>query len=157
MHWCILSRLSRVRLFMTLWTITHQAPLSMGFPNKNTGMGCHFLLQRIFWTQGSNLCLLHWQADSLPLELPGKPQIHWGYLLKRSWAPNLLHQTHPGDQRSWRSNILPKVPKIYWWSFGVLHDSHVNKLWRSVNWSPWVPIPNFWGRSPDWSAWVQHV
>ena len=33
-------------------------------------MGCHFLLQGIFLTQGSNLCLLsllHWQKDSLPL------------------------------------------------------------------------------------------
>ena len=28
---------------------------------------CHFLLQGLFVTQGSNLCLLHWQADSLPL------------------------------------------------------------------------------------------
>ena len=26
---------------------------------KNTGVGCHFLLQRIFLTQGSNLHLLH--------------------------------------------------------------------------------------------------
>ena len=43
---------------------------SWNFPAKNTGMGCHFLLQGIFLTQGSNphfLCLLHWQADSLPL------------------------------------------------------------------------------------------
>ena len=33
-------------------------------------MGCHFLLQGIFLTQGSNphlLYLLHWQADSLPV------------------------------------------------------------------------------------------
>ena len=33
-------------------------------------MGCHFLPQGIFPTQGSNLCLLcllHWQAGSLPL------------------------------------------------------------------------------------------
>ena len=28
---------------------------------------CHFLLQGIFTTQGSNPCLLHWQASSLPL------------------------------------------------------------------------------------------
>ena len=28
-------------------------------PGKNTGVGCHFLLQGIFRTQGSNLCLLH--------------------------------------------------------------------------------------------------
>ena len=30
-------------------------------------MGYHFLPQGIFLTQGSNLHLLHWQADSLPL------------------------------------------------------------------------------------------
>ena len=37
------------------------------FPGKNTGVGCHFLLQGIFLTQGSNPGLLHWQADSSPL------------------------------------------------------------------------------------------
>ena len=31
--------LSRVRLFATPWTVTHQAPLSMGFPGNNTGLG----------------------------------------------------------------------------------------------------------------------
>ena len=30
---------------MTLWTIAHQAPQSMDSPGKNTGVGCHFLLQ----------------------------------------------------------------------------------------------------------------
>ena len=46
------------------------------FPGENTGVGCHFLLQGIFLTQGFNLhllCLLHWQADSLPLVPPGMP------------------------------------------------------------------------------------
>ena len=41
--------------------------------DKNTGVGCHFLRQGIFPTQGSNphlLSLLHWQADSLPTKLP---------------------------------------------------------------------------------------
>ena len=33
----------------------------MVFPKQERWMGCHFLLQRIF------PCLLHWQADSLPL------------------------------------------------------------------------------------------
>ena len=42
--------LSRVQLFATSWT--HQAPLSMDFPVKNTGVGCHFLLEGIFPTQG---------------------------------------------------------------------------------------------------------
>ena len=34
-------------------------------------MGCHVLLQGIFLTQGSNLSLLHWQVDSLPLSHQG--------------------------------------------------------------------------------------
>ena len=37
------------------------------FPGKNTGVGCQFLLQDIFPTQGSNPHLLNWQVDSLPL------------------------------------------------------------------------------------------
>ena len=45
-------------------------------PRKNTGLGCHALLQGIFPTQGSNshlLHLLHWQECSSPLAPPGKP------------------------------------------------------------------------------------
>ena len=37
------------------------------FPGKNTRMDCHFLLQGIFLTQGSNPCLLYWLACSLSL------------------------------------------------------------------------------------------
>ena len=71
----VLGCFSRVWFFATLWTVACQAPLSMGFSSKNTGMDCHALLQGIFPTQGSNLfllCLLHWQAGSLPLAPPGK-------------------------------------------------------------------------------------
>ena len=41
--------------------------LASDFPGKNTGVDCHFFLQGIFTTLGSNPHLLHWQADSLPL------------------------------------------------------------------------------------------
>ena len=52
--------LSRVQPFVTPWTVAHQDPLSMGFfSGKNTGVGCHFFLQGIFPTQGSNSGLLH--------------------------------------------------------------------------------------------------
>jgi len=46
-------------------------------PGKNTGVGCHALLQGICPTQGWNLHLLHWQAGSLPLASPGKPTEHY--------------------------------------------------------------------------------
>ena len=48
------------------------------FPSKKTGVRCHFLLQGIFLTQGSNLSLLrflHWQADSLLLSHLGSPLV----------------------------------------------------------------------------------
>ena len=44
------------------------------FPDKSTGVGCHFLLQGIFPTQGLNprlLCLLHCRQILLPAEPSG--------------------------------------------------------------------------------------
>ena len=51
--------LSRVRLFVTPWTVAYQAPLSMGFSRQEYWSELHFLLQRIFPTQGLNPSLLH--------------------------------------------------------------------------------------------------
>ena len=46
----------------------------MEFSRKNTGVGCHTLLQGIFPTRGLNQLLhLHCQVGSLPLAPPGKP------------------------------------------------------------------------------------
>ena len=45
-------------------------PVSSDYLSKNTGVGCHALLQGVFPTQGLNLCLLrllHRQVGSLPL------------------------------------------------------------------------------------------
>ena len=49
--------LSCVQISETPWTVAHLCPYN--FPSKNTGVGCHFFLQGIFPTQGSNLSLLH--------------------------------------------------------------------------------------------------
>ena len=46
------------------------------FPGKNTGAGCHFLLQGNFLIQGSNLHLLCRQAGSLLLSHQGSPLMH---------------------------------------------------------------------------------
>ena len=51
-HVCAQS-LNRVWLFATPWTIAHQATL-WDFPGKNIWVSCHFLLQGIFQTEGSN-------------------------------------------------------------------------------------------------------
>ena len=60
---------------LTLWTVWPMDPLSssvqMDSPGKNTGVGCHALLQRIFWTQGSNPGLPHCQQILYDLSYQG--------------------------------------------------------------------------------------
>ena len=46
---------------------------SWDFPGKNTGMGCHFLLQGIFLTQGSNPGLPHCSQTLYCLSYQGSP------------------------------------------------------------------------------------
>ena len=70
----MLSRFSFVRFCVTPWTVGRQAPLPWDSPGKNTGMGCHALLQGIFPAQGWNLhlfCLLRWRLALLEKPLLG--------------------------------------------------------------------------------------
>ena len=69
------SHFSHVWLFATLWLYTASLLCPWNSPGKNTGLGCHALLQGIFPTQGLNphFLHLHWQAGSLPLAPAGKP------------------------------------------------------------------------------------
>ena len=105
---CVLSRFSHVWLFETPWTVAARPLCPWDSPVKNTGVGCHDLLQ-IFLTQGSNpspLCLPY----SLPLVPPGKP------LLER-W---LNYRNEPAMQRSggkhsWRKEPLYQIPGPWTW------------------------------------------
>ena len=77
---CMCCVLSCSFMSDSLWSHELQATgllCPWDFPGKNSGVGCHALLQGIFLTQGSNPHLsdvLHWQADFLPLAPPGKPE-----------------------------------------------------------------------------------
>ena len=68
---CVQSCFSHVQLFVTLWTaLSARFFCPWGCPGRNTGVGCHALLQGIFPTQGSNacfFCFLHWEGGPLPL------------------------------------------------------------------------------------------
>ena len=67
---CMLSCFSCVRLGNPMDRGPPSSSANEIFPGKNTEVGCHFLLQGIFSTEGSKLCflcLLHWEASSLPL------------------------------------------------------------------------------------------
>ena len=75
-HTCTTSHFNCVQLFVTLWTVALQTPLSKGF--SRILECCHALLQGIFPTQGLNMCLLHllhWEAGCLPLAPLRKPSM----------------------------------------------------------------------------------
>ena len=61
---CVSARSpSCIWFFVTPWTVASQTPLFMGLSWQEYRVGCHFLLQGIFPTQGSNTCfpcLLNW-------------------------------------------------------------------------------------------------
>ena len=42
LHVCVLSHLCHMWLFVTLWTVAHQAPLSMGFSRQENWSGLPF-------------------------------------------------------------------------------------------------------------------
>ena len=50
------------------------------FPGKNTGMGCHFLLQEIFPTEGLNPGLLHCRQTLYHLSHQGSPEERKGHI-----------------------------------------------------------------------------
>ena len=105
---CTPSRFSCVRLFSTLRTVARQAPLSMGFPRQEYWSGCHFLLQGVFPTEGSNphlLCVLYWQAGSFPLAPPEKP--------KGSALTPLTQQSQPSFFRELQFTEYP-ASRGYW-------------------------------------------
>ena len=120
---------------MTPWTVAHQASLSMRFFSKNTGVGCHFLLQGIFPTQGSNLCLLlgrwilyHRDTCARPLlDLPSYS--YWG-------GTNQILQT--SSEVCWWENILKAIRFVNhtkWWTLYMNFQQQTHSKQWHVSWA----------------------
>ena len=85
---CLLSCFNSVQLFATLWTVAAQDPLSLGFSRQEYWSWLPSPSPGDLSNPGSNPCIsyfLHWQAGSLPLELPGKPLTHSSCLVNIWW------------------------------------------------------------------------
>ena len=110
---------SRVQLYETPWTIALQAPLSMEFSSKNTGLGSHCLLQGIFSDQGLNPSLLHSRQILYHLSHQGEPLLKFISLdpldLFRSKGPPGRAITEVHLFRSFRISLDPfqgSLPKM---------------------------------------------
>ena len=122
-------------------------------PGKNTGVGCHALFQGIFPIQGSNpclLCLLLWQAGSLPLASSGKPW--WPTHLITKHSDMLLSFTAPFE--SLFSTKLLTFPHSALLSSPLSFLSHAQvswflpwteKTWGGITWCwPWQGHCSHW-------------
>ena len=83
-------------------------------PGKNTGVGCHFVLQEIFPTHGLNLHVLYWQTDYLPLMIIAHQN-------KTQFSPELVppirklaqaSHPHPSECRQTENHNQRKVTKL---------------------------------------------
>ena len=74
------SSVIHVQLFATPWTVAYQASCPWDFPGKSTRVGCHFLLQRIFPTQGLNPGLLHCRKTLYRLSHQGSHSYTYTYI-----------------------------------------------------------------------------
>ena len=75
MNACVLTSFSGVRLFVALWTVAYQAPLSMGFSGQEYCSGLPCSPPGDLPEPGielASLHLRHWQVDSLPPVPAGK-------------------------------------------------------------------------------------
>ena len=122
-----------VWFFVTPWTVAYTRLLcSWDSPGRNTGVGCHSLLQGIFPTQESNLGLQPWQTDSSQSELPGKPPfIQLPKQVARFPLPN-PHVSYPFKPRRLTGSILNDL-----WILALCHHlSHVQALPAPAGWKP---------------------
>ena len=96
----LLSRFSHVQLCATPKTAAHQAPRPWDSPGKNTGVGCHFLLQCMKGKSESEVAqLCPTLSNPMDCSLPG-PSIHgifqarvleWGAIALSTKMINVSH------------------------------------------------------------------
>ena len=83
---CLCESLSHVWLFETLWTVAHQAPLSMEFSREEYWSGLPFPSLGGLPNPGIKPRSPGLQADSLLSGLPGRPCCDWMELVGKVWG-----------------------------------------------------------------------
>ena len=89
---CVHARSCPTLFWPTPWTVAHQALCSWDFPGKNTGVGCHSLLQGVFSTQGLNPRHLHCTRLFITCH-QGSPQLMM-QVLKQLFGNSFLQRSY---------------------------------------------------------------
>ena len=131
--------LCRIRLCNPMDCSPPRSSVLGNSPGKNTGVGCHSLLQGIFPDQGWDLCLLHWQADSLPPSHQGILPLH-----ENTVKSQLLKTQEAGHLR--RSQQTPNLPESELWT-SILQNCQSAIIYKP--WGQWYFVRANW---MDWHS-----
>ena len=98
-----------------------------GFPGKSTGMGCHFLLQGIFPTQGSNPGLPHCRQLLYHLSHQGNPSLYscHFFLISSASSRSLLFLSSIVPIFAWKADYVPS--KFMYWNSHLIASECI---WR---------------------------
>ena len=129
---CLLSCFSHIRLVATLWTLAHQAPLSMGFsrPEYWSGLPLHspwYLPNPGIKTKclASPALAGGFFTTTATLEVPSNPlssvQFSFSVMSDSLWPHGLQHARHPCPSPTSRaySNLCPSS----WWCHPTISSS----------------------------------
>jgi len=107
---CMLSCFSRFRL-CSPWTVTHQAPLSMGFSKQEYGVGCHALLQQVHGTQSISS---HANGRAIPTTQAQFKPLHISQALKLTGKSRAQ-----GQAQESRGHILHRRAMVKGWIYNT--------------------------------------
>ena len=143
--WCLVAH--HVQLFVTPWTIAARLLCPWASPGRNTGLDFHFLLQRIFPTQGSNLRLLHcrWILYQWATREARK---HLGKTIILAVAKSQLEKAMAphSSTLAWKIQWMEEPGRLQsMWSLRVRHDWETSlSLFTFMHWRrKWQPTPLF--------------
>ena len=134
---CMLSHFSHIWLFVTLWTVTHQAPLSVEFSRQEhwSGLPCP-----LPGDLPDILHLLHWQPGSLPLEPPDSMDMslskHRDSVFAHTGQPDVLQ--FMGSQRVVRDLLTEQQWKLH---VSLYRFGPDGCFWTRLKASKWQGLP----------------
>ena len=139
-------------------------------PGKNIGVGCHFFLQEIFTTQGSNSGLLHCRQILYRLNHQGNPKVRMIFPKLQIWSWNIAFSPSPPLLSlqpfhclwfvGWGPEMRDKALGTHWLHLCLLasHFLHLHTelahrvpgvLLLSPTWLQTWPLLKWWPYSPD--------
>jgi len=120
LNYCaMLSHFSRVWVFVTPWTVAHQAPLSMGFSRQEYWSGLPCLLPGDPPNPGIKPASPALQADSLA-ETPGRPLLDASNVVFKSW-----------QQFGWVFLLFPMI-QDFWNAMGKAENLAICQIWAPI-------------------------